>query len=89
MAEARAFVQRMQARGSAVIFAWIPSPDSTREAAVDLAMAAGVPLIAPDLDRLRTFDTFHLDVDSARRYTAAFERELGPIVEPFMAGRSR
>lgn len=88
-AEARAFVQRMRARGSAVVFAWIPTPDTTRESAVDLAAAADVPLIAPDLEGLRTFDGSHLDLDSAQRYTAAFLDQLGPIVEPLMAARSQ
>jgi hypothetical protein len=88
-AEARAFVRRMRARGSAVVFGWVHTPLSPKRSAADLAEAADVPLIAPDIRGLRTFDGTHLDVESARRYTLAFEEQLTPIVGRILAAGAR
>ena len=64
-------VTEMQARGSIVIFAWIPAPRADPARARELAQQVGVPAIVPTLDRMSSFDGSHLDRDSARRYTAA------------------
>ena len=64
-------VTEMQARGSTVMFAWIPAPRADPARARELAQQVGVPAIVPTLDHMSSFDGSHLDRDSARRYTAA------------------
>jgi hypothetical protein len=89
IAKAQAFVQRMQARGSQVIFSWVPTPATPRAAAQDLADAAHVPLIAPDLDlaTLRSVDGSHLDVEGSQRYTEQFEAQLTPMLRRLLPGK--
>jgi hypothetical protein len=73
-------VTEMQARGSTVIFAWIPAPRADPARARELAQQLGVPAIVPTLDRMSSFDGSHLDRDSARRYTAAMLDGLATLL---------
>jgi hypothetical protein len=73
---AREFTTEMQARGSAVVFTWVPASYTNRERAMHLAAAAGVPFIAPVPEGLTSFDEGHLDLESAQRFSAAFLEEF-------------
>jgi hypothetical protein len=73
---ARVFAREMEARGSRVVFTWVPASYMNRDRAKAIAEAAGVPFISPDLEGLATIDEGHLDGESAERFSIAFLDEF-------------
>jgi hypothetical protein len=53
-----------------------------------VADALGLPLIAPELTDLQTFDRSHLDGQSAERWSAAFLEAAGPRIRACVDGRA-
>jgi hypothetical protein len=79
LAAARAFDKELRARGARLILTWIPP--SSGIAARQLATALNLPLLAPNVSGLNTFDGSHLDVESYRRFDNALLMELGKVIE--------
>jgi hypothetical protein len=78
LAAAEAFVAFLRARGTEVVLTWVPNRENTRRWAETLASRLGLPLVAPDLRDLTTYDYSHLDEPSADRFTTA----LAPLLIP-------
>ncbi len=78
---ARRFKEEMDARGTRIVLTFVPSPAGCRSYAEQFARLLGVPLVAPRLDGLETFDHSHLTPASARRFTAAFAAEFDRLLE--------
>jgi len=57
--------------------------------AQEIAKALGLPLIAPQVDGLMTFDGSHLEPASAARWSAAFLEAAGPVIQDCAANRPR
>ena len=64
-----------------VLLTLIPAKDTRRDEAEWLAANLGMPLIAPDVGSLTTFDRNHLDAPSAERWAQAFFAEAGGRLE--------
>jgi hypothetical protein len=75
---AKEFKEELRVRGANLILTWIPP--SSGNAAEQLALALNVPLIAPEVSGLNTFDGSHLDMESSRRFGNALLMELGKII---------
>lgn len=75
---ARAFVDRMRAQGTAVIFCLVPSPTTSRATAAALAHQVGVPLLAPEVDEPLTMDGSHLTEESASEFAMLLLDALEP-----------
>jgi hypothetical protein len=78
---ARAFVERMRAQGTSVIFCLVPGPSTSRATAESLAQQVGVPLLAPELDMPLTMDGSHLTEESATEFAALLLDALEPHLE--------
>jgi hypothetical protein len=72
VAAGRGFLSRLPLAPSCVIFTVVPTPHTDLVTAQAIADSLGVPLIAPQVDSLMTFDASHLDQASAERWSAAF-----------------
>ena len=79
LADARAFVESMNARDIDVVFTHVPSAIQSPQQAIDAAAALDVPLILVPGGELRTFDRSHLHPDSARRFTESFVEQLSAL----------
>lgn len=79
LADARTFVESMNARDIDVVFTHVPSAIQSPRQAIDAAAALDVPLILVPGDELRTFDRSHLHPDSARRFTESFVEQLSAL----------
>lgn len=75
-----AFIDELSAGGACIILTNTPQSDTSRGTAQLLADRLGLPLVAPVLDGLRTFDGSHLDADSAARWSAAFVESAAPLL---------
>ena len=75
-----AFISELTAGGACIILTNTPQSNTTSGTARSLADRLGLPLVAPRLDGLKTFDGSHLDVDSARRWSAAFVESAAPLL---------
>ena len=75
------FQAELEARGARVLLTYVPTPDGSRQPAENVAARLGVPLLAPELPGLETFDDSHLTPQSSERFTAAFLEELGRELE--------
>ena len=78
---AKEFVSKLKVERQCIVLTIVPTRDTKRAEAQTIADALGVPLIAPRVEGLTTFDGSHLDVKSAARWSAAFLDEAGPILE--------
>jgi hypothetical protein len=80
------------AKGRCVILTNVPYPQTKMGNAEAIAAATGFPLITPKVDGLYTTDGYHLDRDSAERWSKAFLEAAGPeirsCVEKQKAARS-
>lgn len=81
LALARAFKDAVEASGARLVFVLVPGPDVSLTHARMLADAVGVPLVAPEVEQLRTMDGSHLTDESAARYAAVFFRHLDPVLD--------
>jgi hypothetical protein len=77
---AQDFKREVEARGGRLVLCLVPAPTASRATAEWLARELGVPLIAPELENLRTHDGSHLTPESAGTFAAVFFSELEPIV---------
>lgn len=77
---ARRFVAALPAGRECVLLTMVPTAGTDVASARAIAAALDVPLIAPHVDGLATFDGSHLDGASAERWSAAFfEAAAQPI----------
>jgi hypothetical protein len=83
---AREFLKAIKVPLNCVVFTSIPWPKEHVGTGRALAEYLGVRFILPRVAGLRTFDDSHLDADSAERFSAAFVRELDPIVRECVTG---
>jgi hypothetical protein len=74
------FVAQLPVDPSCVILTVVPSVGTKRAEALALAARLGYKLLAPQIPDLHTFDSSHLDEESAERWSAAFLREAGPRI---------
>ncbi|WP_239493189.1 hypothetical protein [Luteitalea sp. TBR-22] len=81
LALARAFKESVEAAGARLVFVLVPGPDVSLTHARQLADMTGVPLVAPEVEGLRTMDGSHLTDESAERYASVFFRYLDPVLD--------
>jgi hypothetical protein len=84
---AKKFVGDLRAKRQCVLLTLVPTVETKRAEAQAIADALGLPLIAPRIDDLKTFDGSHLEPASAARWSAAFIEAAGPIIEDCAANR--
>lgn len=77
---ARRFVSALPVPRDCVVLTIVPSPTTRRAEAGAIAAALDLPLVAPRVEGLRTFDDTHLDASSAERWSAAFLDAAGPRI---------
>ncbi len=78
---ARQFIASLPVDRRCIILTLVPYPKARSAEAQAVAAAAGLPLIQPQVEGLRTFDGSHLDGPSAERWSAAFFDTAGPQIE--------
>lgn len=81
---ARAFKEAVEAAGARLVFVLVPAPDVSLSHARQLADMIDVPLVAPEVDGLRTMDGSHLTDESAERYAAVFFQHLDPVLDAIL-----
>lgn len=69
---ANAFIAKLPVPRSCVFMTVVPSGETPWAEAEAFAAGAGVELLAPNAEGLRTFDDSHLDARSAERWSAEF-----------------
>ncbi len=77
---ANAFLKGISAENECIVLMNTPGSATSAGTVAAVAEALRLPLVAPRLEGLRTFDGSHLDVDSASRWSALFVEELAPHV---------
>jgi hypothetical protein len=82
---ARAFIARLPVEPRCVVLTVVPSPTTRRAEAQAIADAVGLPLIAPKIEGLKTFDDTHLDGGSAERWSSAFLDAAGADIRHCLA----
>lgn len=82
------FLQDLNASSSCIVLTVIPDSAMTIASGRALAERLNFPFVAPELDDLTTFDTSHLDEESAARWSMAFMFELEPYVDRCIGGAS-
>ena len=83
---AQEFLQTAIPQANCVVLMNIPNSETSAGTATAIAQQLGLPLIAPQMDGLLTFDGSHLDPQSAARWSSAFIQELAPHVKQCFAG---
>lgn len=73
-------VSKLPVDRSCVLLTLVPYPSTPSAEAKAIADAAGLELITPQVDDLRTFDGSHLDHASAERWSKAFFESAGPRI---------
>ncbi|HTT11163.1 MAG TPA: hypothetical protein VMG60_09760 [Burkholderiaceae bacterium] len=91
---AKTFLADLPIDRRCVLLTLVPTAGSKRAEAQAIADALGMPLIAPAVDGLKTFDGSHLDHASAERWSQAFLAAAGPSIRscaaaPAPAARDR
>jgi hypothetical protein len=74
------FLSRLPVDRGCVIFTMVPTVGTRIGTAEAISAALGFDLVAPRLADLVTFDHFHLDRQSAQRWSAAFFGQAGPQI---------
>jgi hypothetical protein len=82
---AKQFIAALPVDRSCVVLTVVPYPATRRAEARAIAAAAGMDLVDPPLDGLRTFDGSHLDQPSAERFSAAFYDIAGARIRKCLA----
>jgi len=72
------FLAHLPVRRECVILTIVPTVKTKLGTALAVAQALGLPLFAPKLEGLTTYDGSHLDPPSAERWSAAFLAAAGP-----------
>ena len=90
MEAALRFKQLCDNLGAKLILTYVPSPNpaDSREAAEIIAKRLGVPLCAPRVEGMKSFDGSHLVPESARIFTEAFLARLAIDVPEWAEPRS-
>jgi hypothetical protein len=83
---ARQFLTELPVDRRCVLLTLVPSPTTRRAEAEAIAEALAMPLIAPKIDDLTTFDDTHLDARSAERWSSAFLEAAGPRIRQCATG---
>jgi len=85
VATGRQFVSRLPADRACIILTYVPSDRGEYKTSVATAHALAdslrLPIFAPQLDGLRTFDHSHLDQPSAERFSSAMLTMAGPSLD--------
>lgn len=76
----RRFLSGLPVKSDCVIFTIIPTFNTHRAAALQVAAKLGVELISPGVDGLATFDGSHLERASAERWATQFLQAAGPRI---------
>lgn len=80
-AEALKFVEASGLRPECIVFTGVPNGNQDSPyMATKIGEGLGVRVITPKVDNLSTFDTAHLNFESADRWSAAFATELEPVI---------
>lgn len=79
-ASGKEFRPSLSVSRSCVILTIVPTVKTGIGTANAIATALGLKLVAPKLAELTTFDQFHLNPESAQRWSAAFLEEAGPQI---------
>ena len=81
----RRFLSALPVRPECIVLTMIPKSGAalgnTEGTGRAIAASLGLPLVAPRLDSLSTFDGSHLDRASAERWSAAFFEAAAPLVQ--------
>jgi hypothetical protein len=80
-ARAKEFLPNLAADRTCTILTIIPTVKTDIGTANAIASALNRSLVAPKLDGLMTFDGYHLDAESAQRWSAAFLEAAGPQIQ--------
>lgn len=79
------FLSQLSVARECVIFTIVPTVNTRYAEAAAIAARLHVPLVAPRLAGLRTFDGSHLDRVSAARWSQAFYSSAGSAIERCLA----
>ena len=83
------FLRQLMSDPDCVVLTNIPNSDTSIGLARSLAERLKLPLVAPEIAGLTTFDGSHLDPQSAERWSGAFIAEVAPHIERCLQGRTR
>ena len=86
VARARDFLDRIPVERGCIVLTNVPKSHISAGTAEGVAELLELPLVAPAISGLRTFDESHLDTDSASRWSSDFIKLLGPYVEKCVDG---
>jgi hypothetical protein len=75
------FLPDLSADRSCTILTIVPAVKTDVGTAKAIASALGETLVAPRLAGMMTFDGYHLDPESAQRWSAAFLEQAGPQIQ--------
>ncbi|CCQ75484.1 hypothetical protein [Magnetospira sp. QH-2] len=70
--QAEAFRDKLRDRGSRLVLTYVPASGVVPEVAARLAKDLNIPLVMPQVEGLKTYDSHHLHPHSAERWAAAF-----------------
>ena len=87
IALARAFKEAVEAQGARLVFVLMPGRDVSLTHAQMLADLLHVPLVAPEVEGLRTMDGSHLTEESAAKYAPIFFQHLDPVLDDILGRR--
>ena len=79
------FLEDLPASRDCVMLTIVPNVETALGTAKAVAGALGLPLLAPELDGLQTFDGSHLDRQSAERWSTAFMEAAAPRIRRCLA----
>jgi len=77
---ARAFKDELEQRGSQLVLTFVPTPTPDTREAADVAEELDVPLAAPLIHGLTSYDNSHLTEDSASLWSERFVQSLSPYL---------
>ena len=64
-----------------VILTYVPTTDNRRDSYAELAKELGTDLVSPVVPGMQTFDTSHLNVESAALWVPHWLDEAGPRIQ--------
>jgi hypothetical protein len=82
---AEKFITALDMPRRCIVITETPNEDSNRGLAPYLAESLGVTLIQPDLPQMMLFDRAHMTPASSARWTQAFFRDLGAVLDACLA----
>ncbi len=84
-ARGRDLLPKLGTGSACTILTVVPAAKTSMGTAMAAALALGSHLVAPELQRLATFDGVHLDPQSAERWSTAFFQQAGPQIQHCLA----